>query len=193
DHLRRQVTTHRPTAVAISCAMPSRLPAAQDLITVAHDEGVPVVVGGRAFNEARARRLGADAWIADPRDAVDVLAGWAGQPPALARPHPPGEEFATLVIDGDVLASRVIDRLGHALGGIGGTLARQLEVGVRLLQEHLTAAVYLEDGTIFLDAVQWSAAVGERRGFPSWTAVTGLGALEAELATDMGCTRGLVE
>src|SRR5205814_6560061 len=108
-------------------------------------------------------------------------------------PRPPGDEFVTLVVDGDALARRVIDRVGHALGGVDGTLARQLEVGVRLLQEHLAAAVYLEDSTIFLDAVQWSAAAGERRGFPSWTTVTGLGALESELPNEMGCTRELVE
>jgi methanogenic corrinoid protein MtbC1 len=194
DRLRRQVRAHRPTAVALSCAIASRLPEANDLVAVAHAEGVPVIAGGRAFNESRARRLGADAWIADPRQAPGVVCKWIEGKAALASSGPPPDPgFAALVIDRERVVGGVVTRVRHALGGLDGALERQLEVGVRVLYEHLASALYLEDDTIFLDAVDWAADVGDRRGFPRWTTIAGLGALEAELDAEMGSTRGLVE
>ena len=178
DRLRQHVRTHRPGAVALSCAMAGRLPEAHDLVAVAHEAGVPVIAGGRAFNGARARRLGVD----------------ADTPPALVPPaRPPGEEFPGLVVERERLVGAVVARVDHALGGLDEGLERQLEVGVRVLHDHLAAALYLEDASIFLDAIEWAAGVGDRRGFPRWTAVTGLGALEAELGPDMTCARDLVE
>ena len=61
-----------------------------------------------------------------------------------------------------------------------------------MLQEHLAAAVYLEDEAVFLDATVWAARLGEQRGFPRWAVVAGLGALEASLPSDLPCTRDYV-
>jgi methanogenic corrinoid protein MtbC1 len=195
DRLRRQLRAHRPLAVALSCAMPCRLTGARDLVDVAHDEGLPVVVGGRGFDERRARRLGADAFVRDPRDAEKVLREWSLSTPELAvRARPPGDEFATLVVDRESLVRAVMDRVVFALGdGVDGTIESRLELGVRLLHDHLAAALYLEEDTLFLDAVASAAVLGEERGFPKWTAASGLGALEAALGPEMTCTRGLVE
>ncbi|MGZ6996433.1 MAG: cobalamin B12-binding domain-containing protein [Acidimicrobiia bacterium] len=78
DYLERQ----EPIAVALSISMPAALYRSVASVAVAHDRGIPVVVGGRAVgDEALARRLGADAWAETADGAGDVLDDWRTRPP----------------------------------------------------------------------------------------------------------------
>jgi methanogenic corrinoid protein MtbC1 len=94
DYLDRQP----PLAVALSVSMPASLFRAAASIAMAHERGVPVLVGGRAVPDARrATALGADAWAANPANAADVLGAWASRPPtALAPDADPAPECAAI-------------------------------------------------------------------------------------------------
>lgn len=72
DHLKSYLTGHPVTALGLSCSVPLQLPAAIDAVGVAHEVGIPVVVGGRAFagNPERALAVGADLYAADAADVV---------------------------------------------------------------------------------------------------------------------------
>jgi hypothetical protein len=115
--------------VALSISMPAALYRAAASITVAHTQGVPVLVGGRAVADpGRATALGADAWAAAPTNAADVLGAWADRPPDALVPEavPPPEctaidrhRFALLAAafpaEADPLPGRVVDELVRVL------------------------------------------------------------------------------
>jgi methanogenic corrinoid protein MtbC1 len=67
----------RADVVAISAALPERIPLVARAVAALHRLPEPpyIVVGGQAFagDEARALRTGADAWARDAQDAVRVL------------------------------------------------------------------------------------------------------------------------
>ena len=62
-------------SLAISCSIPIFFPGTVRLIDAAHRQGIPVIVGGRAFGNSpsRAERLGADAWALTAADATAIL------------------------------------------------------------------------------------------------------------------------
>jgi methanogenic corrinoid protein MtbC1 len=68
--------------VAISAALPERIPLVARAVTALRDLPAPpyIVVGGQAFagSEERALRTDADAWAADAQEAVRVLAARFG-------------------------------------------------------------------------------------------------------------------
>ena len=79
-----------PLALALSVSVSSALANAAGSIAVAHGAGVPVVAGGQGFDgqEARARRLGADAFASTPSGALEVLRAWEVARPATLAPTP---------------------------------------------------------------------------------------------------------
>ena len=68
DQLARRLAAGDVDVMALSCTMPTNLLGAARCIAVAHEQGVPVMAGGRAFGDTplRARALGADGWSLDP-------------------------------------------------------------------------------------------------------------------------------
>lgn len=67
DHLARRLLAGDVDLLALSCTLPTNLIGAARSIAAAHEAGVPVVVGGRAFgtSAARAVAIGADGWAAN--------------------------------------------------------------------------------------------------------------------------------
>ena len=72
-----------PTALGLSCSTAMTLVGARETIAEAHGAGIPVLLAGSAFGAdgTRAEAIGADAWVADALDAVEVLRRWAAEPP----------------------------------------------------------------------------------------------------------------
>jgi len=68
DQLARRLSSGDVDLLALSCTMPTNLLGASRCIEAAHEHGVPVLVGGRAFGDTplRAHALGADSWSNDP-------------------------------------------------------------------------------------------------------------------------------
>jgi methanogenic corrinoid protein MtbC1 len=81
EHLARRLQADRVDLLALSCTMPTNLIGAARSIAAAHDAGVPVLVGGRAFGGSarRAHAVGADAWAADPAALVAEPAPLSGR------------------------------------------------------------------------------------------------------------------
>jgi methanogenic corrinoid protein MtbC1 len=79
-HLRRRLGAGNVTLLALSCTLPTNLIGAARSIAAAHDAGVPVIAGGRAFGQTsrRAEAIGADAWAADGSDLVGPVPNLTG-------------------------------------------------------------------------------------------------------------------
>lgn len=78
EALGEYLTLRRPIALGLSCSTAMTLVGARGSITQAHEAGVPVLVAGSAFGRdgTRAAAIGADGWVATPRDAVALLERW---------------------------------------------------------------------------------------------------------------------
>ncbi len=75
DHVLRRLAKGDVDVLALSCTMATNLIGAARCISVAHEVGVPVIAGGRAFGSTpeRAERLGADRWGADATALLDPV------------------------------------------------------------------------------------------------------------------------
>ena len=78
-----------PDVVALSAALPTRLPAARHTVVAAQRTGTPVLAGGPGFGaDGRfARRLGVDAWAPTAADGVALLDRLPWPEPARRRPR----------------------------------------------------------------------------------------------------------
>jgi methanogenic corrinoid protein MtbC1 len=169
DHLRQHLAASGADALALSCTMPTNLIAAARSIAAAHEVGVPVVVGGRAWGvgDFRARRLGADARLDDAAQLVallDVL-----QPGVQPSPELPGE---ALLLDApaDELVLLALERQTAANAWMRGMTAFQqarTKEDLRWLARHAAAAVACDDPTIVRDLLDWLHALLTPRGVPA--------------------------
>ncbi|MEV6815020.1 cobalamin B12-binding domain-containing protein, partial [Micromonospora sp. NPDC051296] len=172
-HLVSYLHRHDAYAVALACALPMRLPHAHRMIEACQRLDVPVVVGGRGFGaDGRwARRLGV-AWAPDGPAAADLLADEralrAGPPADLA--HLADDEYAGLVgrraelIDSALadLAQRVPATRDYSPAQLDSTVS---DLGYIL--DFLAAALYVDDGSLFTEFVDWLVAVLDSRGVPA--------------------------
>jgi methanogenic corrinoid protein MtbC1 len=130
----------QPLALALSVSVSSVLANAARSIAVAHDAGVPVVAGGQGFGgrEARARRVGADAFAPSASDALEVLRAWeVARPQSLAPAPPPVPEH---------------DALWRAVPGLApGALADE----IRRLTSVVESALLLSEPTLVSDHLAW--------------------------------------
>ncbi len=89
------LTEEPPEALLLSCAMTMLLPGARACISAAHGAGTPVLAGGSGFGPdgVWAYAVGADAWVASPREVEEVLTSWEPniEVAEMAVPVPPAE------------------------------------------------------------------------------------------------------
>lgn len=127
----------------MTCSATASLRGARQTIAAAHDHQVPVVVGGRAFgsDDMRARALGADGWVEDPRYLPTFLDGFAPDIAAAeAACHtstPIAEEIPALV-----------EALVTAVPQLAAPEARRI-VGV------IDAALLTGDARIITELIEW--------------------------------------
>ncbi|GAA1851154.1 cobalamin B12-binding domain-containing protein [Asanoa iriomotensis] len=166
-HLVSYLHRHDPRAVLLACALPMRLPHAFRAIEACRRTDVPVLVGGRAFGaDGRwARKLGV-AWAADARAASAVLAT-----PAFDVPHGASflddAEYAGLVAARVELIDLALDRLDLARYSPPQVDATVADLGY--IVDSLTAAVYVDDATLFGEFVSWMRTVLASRKVPLQT------------------------
>ncbi|TCB94330.1 cobalamin B12-binding domain-containing protein [Micromonospora zingiberis] len=172
-HLVSYLHRHDAYAVALACALPMRLPHAHRMIEACRRSDVPVVVGGRGFGtDGRwARRLGV-AWAPDGPAAADLLADeralrGAG-PTELA--HLADDEYASLVgRRGELIDSALAD-LTQRMPAVRDYTPAQLDSTVSdlgFLLDFLAAALYVDDGTLFTEFVDWLVTILVSRGVPA--------------------------
>src|SRR4051794_35305122 len=160
--LQRALSHDRPIALALSCTLAKNLPSVEASIRAAHECGVPVIVGGRAFGQdsRRADRLGADAWATDVTTAVAIVRRWQQHPPAIRLPETRDHRPRLVVADG--VEPAILERLGvNTPTGSELTPAqrRQIRDYVRLIVDYVNAAVILDDDRIFVEFTEWLADV----------------------------------
>lgn len=142
-------------ALVLSCAMTGHLLGARSVIASAHEAGVPVVVGGKAFgpNGRWATSIGADAWVPSPRDLVDIIDDWAGTAAVqLSHTPPVPEDVSRLAAD----RLKIIARAEATLRQNPGLLPRSsVRDDLNILQGAVEASLLVGDEEILVEAIQW--------------------------------------
>jgi diguanylate cyclase (GGDEF)-like protein len=159
-------------SLAISCSIPIFFPGTVRVIDAAHRQGIPVIVGGRAFGNSpsRAERLGADAWALTAADATAILLAWNSEPPSVGRdPIPVDPVGLRLTAQADVLGGAAF----HGLAARFPPMTDYDESQVAHTREDLVfivrflaAAVLAADHAIFSDFLDWRQNLLVSRGVP---------------------------
>lgn len=166
DELARFAADVDPVAVVLSCSMPMHLLGARRSIQACHDVGVPVVVGGGAFDgPARAAAIGADRWCATVDDLHDTLDAWSLGAPALAVPTVPAPEVLAgsdrrTLLDVALAAVLADAALADAPTHDHDRIRDDLDALLRTVE----AAAHTDDAAIVADQLAWQTSVSQARG-----------------------------
>ncbi|HEX5614134.1 MAG TPA: cobalamin-dependent protein [Acidimicrobiia bacterium] len=189
------VEYHDVDAVVLSASMASSLPAAADVIAVAHAHGIPVVVGGRAFDvdERRARTIGADAHAVTLRDVSDTIERWQHARPEIVQP----DEATSDETSSERRALRANQHaiVDAALRGaeVGGDAAARLAPEVVRIVDVLDAALLVDDADLVVTHVAWLRERSLVAGDDDRLVDRLLDALAGACGPELGRTRTLCE
>lgn len=188
-HLITHLHQTGPDAVAIGCALPTRLPRAHATLTACQAVGIPVLAGGSGFgSDGRfAVKLGADGWAPTADAAADLLE--EGRLPSFPTP---GAILPHLADEEYTLFTR---RRGEILAGVMAELPRrfppmrdytQAQIDhtaddLAHIADFLSAALYIDDTRLFTDFVTWTCDLLHARGVPSRSVALALRLLYDEL------------
>ncbi len=154
------LTEETPAALILSCAMPILLPGARASIRASHHAEVPVLAGGNGFGPdgVWAYAVGADAWVASPREVQDILTSWE-----------PDIETSELVVPASPAEMEVIDnRRQEILATTVGILtesSRRLRSEVDLLLAAVEATLLVDDPVLLSNFVEWQELTLSSQGF----------------------------
>ena len=169
DHLQQHLRARRPDALALSTTIATNLIGAARSIAAAHEEGVPVVVGGAAWGTGahRAAALGADLRLDDPAALAAALVRLEPADPEEAEPLP----MEALLLDAPPreLLLHALERHAEAEPWMRTMSEYQRDHTLSDLQwltRHAAAAVACDDPTIVADLLAWLLALLTPRGVP---------------------------
>ncbi|GIJ48177.1 cobalamin-binding protein [Virgisporangium aliadipatigenens] len=181
-HLTGYLHQHNPDVVALSCAVPLRLPVAHAVVESCRRMGTPVVVGGRGFGpQGRwARALGITRWAADARAAVtEVEAAVVGPAEFGGAPgHLADDEYRLVVKRRAELVDAAVAALTErfpAMAGYSDVQLRHTVDDLGYIVDFLAAAVYVDDPELFTGFLHWLADVLDGRSVPLHTVDLSLG------------------
>ena len=162
-------------AFGLSCTLSANLIGARRCVEAAHAVGVPVVVGGAAFDNAepRARSIGADAtWGFDDVDAFLCA------PRMRATAVPRGSQRSSLrmrreaidldvCLDGVVAAAMVEIALRYPpLAGLDRPAAARMEARLARLLQSIAVAIDQDEPDLFNEFLIWAQLGLEARAMP---------------------------
>ena len=171
ETLLRRLEATRPAAVLLSASLSSSLTRVARQIADVTTSGIPVVVGGAAFDEGglRADRLGASGYGASPEEARGLL----GTLPDVVIPQPVtlDAEAVRLAALSDTVARWVLEATETRLHvGPEALTPDHWRVVLATFTPHLVASVagglVTADRTVPDDARTWLTDVLRRRGAP---------------------------
>lgn len=174
-------------SLAVSCNMPIFFPGVARLINAAHEIGVPVIVGGRAFgdDDRRAARLGADAWATGASDAAETLADWHAHRPQIgSEPVRLDETALHMFAASSALATAALGDLTASPSPILDLDADQvthLHENLVFVVQFLAAARLVADDSIFEHFLVWLDELFRTRGLAPEVLAAGLKALTPRL------------
>lgn len=201
DHLAEALRHTRPNFLAVSATLPLSLVGVPPLVQAAHDLGIPVLAGGRAFgpDDRRARVLGADGHAPDLATADVLLSSWMDVPPQLGNPAVDDDvraERATLATRRTAVVDGTHDELARALPAMDAHDARQRHRTRRDIDstvQFLDAALLVDDPTLLTDYVVWLGTLLEHRGVPGQVVDRSLQVLRAMLGPDVPRARWMLD
>lgn len=185
DHLARFLAASPPDVVAISCSTALGLVGAFTDTRVAHDAGVPVLVGGRAFgrDDHRARAIGADLWAPDASAAVAALRA-LDVPGRATLARPSGDVEAARHVGAD--RERIVSRAAAVLADLSAAYRAFTDDQHTRVHEDLAylvrfgeAAILTDDPRLFDEFVDWLAVLVCSRELPPETVRHALQAVAA--------------
>ena len=154
----------KPQALVLSCSLTANLRGARESIRAAHDAGVPVVAGGRAFgaNDERATAIGADGWLGDPRRLDDLLRTWDANPAVTEANVFDSGDLELLQEFRYATVAAAVDALPPSETALAAGLVRE---DVDLLWDTLSTSVLVADPAIVAEFIAWrdSFAPGDER------------------------------
>jgi methanogenic corrinoid protein MtbC1 len=161
-----------PDALAVSCSVLGSLPTTRRLIEASRAAGIPVLVGGPALgtDDLRARNLGATAWAADARHAIEVMRTMpAVVPPVDPLPEDATAEQAALEsVHGAVIAD-VMSRWPGEEYELDPDLVKD---SVEQLLHAVWAALLTTDRRPISQTAEWVSTLLESRGLPPSAAIS---------------------
>lgn len=139
-----------PIAMVLSATMSTHLLGALAVVGAAHQAGVPVLVGGKAFGPdgVWAPAVGADAWVPTLRDVEAAVEQWAGSAPEIGASPQLSAELANLVETRSVIAARADQVLGTSA-------VPRLRDEVRLLLSAVEGALLTGDDRVITEMLDW--------------------------------------
>jgi methanogenic corrinoid protein MtbC1 len=186
-HLVSYLHQYDAHAVALSCAIPMRLPVAHRAVEACRRLDVPLIVGGLGFGaDGRwAARLGA-CWAPSAPAAADAMAdpGALRRPPPERLDHLADDEYTALVKRRGELIDASLDDLRRRFPPVAAYSTAQLDNTIADLGhivDALAAAVYVDDPTLFTEFLGWTADVLTCRGIPARSLGLALDRYGAEL------------
>jgi hypothetical protein len=175
-------------SLAISCSLPIHFPGVLRLIAIARRQGIPVVVGGRAFgvDGERAARLGADAWALTAEEAAITLKQWRLGSAPTPRPSPPPDARSIHMLEhAEDIAQAALPGLAAAFPAMAtytdDQLARTHE-DLEFNVQFLAAAGLVGDDTVYFEFLDWLQTLLTSRGVPRTALPAGLAALRPGVA-----------
>lgn len=192
-HLIAHLHQYAPDAVALSCSIPTRLPAAHAAITACQAAGLSVLVGGAAFGaDGRyAHLLGADAWAPDARAASKWLSEdlvrlrlTARHKPESELPHLADQEYSMVGGSKAQLVKWTVAELETRFPAMRDYSEAQHEhtvEDVAHIVDFLATALYVDDDDLFTGFIVWTAEVLGARGVPATSLIPALDLLSAQL------------
>ncbi len=170
DHLRRYLRNAAPDALAVSTTLTTHLIGAARSIRAGCEEGVPVIVGGRAWggSQERARRLGANLYLRDASELAAALAECAGPRPVSELPVVP-EEAILLDDPPEALLHQAHAqqlRVCRWLKTASARAEREALRDLRWIVRHAANAVACEDSSILGEHLDWQLGLATPRGTP---------------------------
>jgi methanogenic corrinoid protein MtbC1 len=154
-----------PAVALLSAAMTMHLPAGRAAIRACHDVGVPVIVGGRAFGEGGpwAPILGADAWVASPRDVAPLLESWDPDPArAENQARNPSPDLQVFSRSRPIVLARSYSELVQAVPN--GNASRMLSE-LNVLLGALEGAMLVGEPAALVDTLRWQRETFDAHGF----------------------------
>lgn len=200
-HVRAALERTRPHVLAISATLPLALAGVPAVVAAAHDAGVPVLAGGRAFgaSDHRARRLGADGHAADASRAAALLTEWLDRPPTAVAvtPDPAWDRERTYLADHHAaLLEETVGGLGGQVPEVGGYTPEQLDHTRRDLAftlRFLETSLLVEDPGLFDEYTDWLRRLLAPRGVTAAVVARSLATLDRALAArDLTIARSLL-
>lgn len=188
-HLITHLHQTGPDAVAIGCALSTRLPRAHATLTACQAVGIPVLAGGAGFGaDGRfAVKLGADGWAPTADAAADLLD--ENRLPSFPTPgetlaHLADEEYTLFVKRRGEILARVMTELPRRYPRMLDYTQAQVDHtadDLGHIADFLAAALYVDDTRLFTDFVRWTCDLLRARGVPARSVALALRLLHDEL------------